>query len=152
MPPDDVRQYISWGAAVAGAAFGFFRWLESRRLKKRLGNVEADVSRLVDALIERKQPPPALIEEATTSAGRSTPALDEDVAGDQTRLREALADGIARLPEREKLVVTLYYYEELTMRESAEVLGVSESRVSQLHNTATLRLRTRLQHSNDDRP
>jgi len=59
---------------------------------------------------------------------------------------------MARLPEREKLVVTLYYYEELTMREIAVLLGVSESRVSQLHNTATLRLRTRLQHSNDDRP
>ena len=60
------------------------------------------------------------------------------------RLREALADAIARLPEREKLVVTLYYYEELTLREIGEVLGVTESRVSQLHTKAILRLKARL--------
>ena len=59
-------------------------------------------------------------------------------------MREALADAISRLPEREKLVVTLYYYEELTLREIGEVLGVTESRVSQLHTKAILRLRSRL--------
>ena len=62
----------------------------------------------------------------------------------QTEVREALADAIARLPEREKLVVTLYYYEELTLREIGEVLGVTESRVSQLHTKAVLRLKARL--------
>ena len=62
----------------------------------------------------------------------------------QTELREALADAITRLPEREKLVVTLYYYEELTLREIGEVLGVTESRVSQLHTKAILRLKARL--------
>jgi RNA polymerase sigma factor FliA len=62
----------------------------------------------------------------------------------QTELREALAEAIARLPEREKLVVTLYYYEELTLREIGEVLGVTESRVSQLHTKAILRLKARL--------
>jgi len=59
-------------------------------------------------------------------------------------MREAIADAIARLPEREKLVVTLYYYEELTLREIGEVLGVTESRVSQLHTKAILRLKARL--------
>jgi RNA polymerase sigma factor for flagellar operon FliA len=63
---------------------------------------------------------------------------------DETEMREALADAIARLPEREKLVVTLYYYEELTLREIGEVLGVTESRVSQLHTQAILRLKARL--------
>jgi RNA polymerase sigma factor FliA len=62
----------------------------------------------------------------------------------QTELREALSESIARLPEREKLVVTLYYYEELTLREIGEVLGVTESRVSQLHTKAILRLKARL--------
>ena len=66
---------------------------------------------------------------------------------DQTELREALADAISRLPEREKLVVTLYYYEELTLREIGEVLGVTESRVSQLHTKAILRLKARLSGS-----
>jgi RNA polymerase sigma factor FliA len=62
----------------------------------------------------------------------------------QTELKEALGEAIARLPEREKLVVTLYYYEELTLREIGEVLGVTESRVSQLHTKAILRMKARL--------
>ncbi len=61
-----------------------------------------------------------------------------------TELREAIADAISRLPEREKLVITLYYYEDLTLREIGEVLGVTESRVSQLHTKAILRLKARL--------
>ena len=65
----------------------------------------------------------------------------------QTEVREALADAIQRLPEREKLVITLYYYEELTLREIGEVLSVTESRVSQLHTKAILRLKVRLQGS-----
>ena len=59
-------------------------------------------------------------------------------------MKEAVGEAIARLPEREKLVVTLYYYEELTLREIGEVLGVTESRVSQLHTKAILRLKARL--------
>ena len=73
-----------------------------------------------------------------TSGPRPAEAFDE------TETREALAEAIARLPEREKLVVTLYYYEELTLREIGEVLGVTESRVSQLHTKAILRLKARL--------
>jgi RNA polymerase sigma factor FliA len=67
-----------------------------------------------------------------------------ETALDETETREALGDAISRLPEREKLVVTLYYYEELTLREIGEVLGVTESRVSQLHTKAILRLKARL--------
>ena len=59
-------------------------------------------------------------------------------------MRERVSDEIARLPEREKLVVALYYYENLTLREIGEVLGVTESRVSQLHTKAILRLKSRL--------
>ena len=69
------------------------------------------------------------------------PARELDV----TELKDRLADAIARLPEREKLVVALYYYENLTLREIGEVLGVTESRVSQLHTKAVLRLKSRLQ-------
>ena len=63
---------------------------------------------------------------------------------DQTDLRDRVAEAISRLPEREKLVIALYYYENLTLREIGEVLGVTESRVSQLHTKAVLRLRSRL--------
>ncbi len=65
----------------------------------------------------------------------------------ESEVREAVAEAIARLPEREKLVITLYYYEELTLREIGDVLGVTESRVSQLHTKAILRLKARLASS-----
>jgi len=65
----------------------------------------------------------------------------------QTELREMVADAITSLPEREKLVITLYYYEDLTLREIGEVLGVTESRVSQLHTKAILRLKARMSGS-----
>ena len=71
-------------------------------------------------------------------------APDPAAAVDQTDLRDRVADAISRLPEREKLVIALYYYENLTLREIGEVLGVTESRVSQLHTKAVLRLRGRL--------
>jgi RNA polymerase sigma factor FliA len=64
---------------------------------------------------------------------------------DMTELRDTLADAIARLPEREKIVIALYYYDGLTLREIGDVLGVTESRVSQLHTKAILRLKGRLQ-------
>ena len=54
---------------------------------------------------------------------------------------DLVAEAVARLPEREKLVVTLYYGEELTMKEVGAVLGLTESRVSQLHSQAMLRLK-----------
>jgi RNA polymerase sigma factor for flagellar operon FliA len=71
-------------------------------------------------------------------------APDPEAIVDQGELRDRIADAIAALPEREKLVVALYYYENLTLREIGEVLGVTESRVSQLHTKAVLRLRSKL--------
>lgn len=59
-------------------------------------------------------------------------------------LRRQVAQAIEGLPEKEKLVVSLYYYDELTMREIGEVLGYTESRISQMHTKAILRLRARL--------
>jgi RNA polymerase sigma factor for flagellar operon FliA len=71
-------------------------------------------------------------------------APDPEQVVNQGELRDRIADAIAALPEREKLVVALYYYENLTLREIGEVLGVTESRVSQLHTKAVLRLRSKL--------
>lgn len=58
--------------------------------------------------------------------------------------KQILADAVEKLPEKEKLVVALYYQEELTLKEIAAVLTLSESRISQLHSQAILRLRGRL--------
>lgn len=63
----------------------------------------------------------------------------------QQKFQQALSEAIAALPERERLVVSLYYDEELNLREIGKVLGVSESRVSQICSQAMLRLRARLQ-------
>jgi len=113
------------------------------------------VSDLEDSLTDISRSSIAALDElwSVSGEGDQVSLLDtiEDTTGpqpaealDETEMREALADAIARLPEREKLVVTLYYYEELTLREIGEVLGVTESRVSQLHTKAILRLKARL--------
>ena len=60
---------------------------------------------------------------------------------------EVLAKAIDSLPEKERLVISLYYFEELTMKEVGALLGVNESRVSQLHSRATLRLRGKLRRT-----
>ena len=66
-----------------------------------------------------------------------------DLLGEEN-FQQALAQAIMGLPERERLVVSLYYDEELNLREIGEVLDVSESRVSQISSQAMLRLRSRL--------
>jgi RNA polymerase sigma factor for flagellar operon FliA len=120
------------------------------------GKVGITTDELEDSLTEISRSSIAALDELWTMSGEGgdqVSLLDtiEDAEGPdpqdaltQTELREALGEAISRLPEREKLVVTLYYYEELTLREIGEVLGVTESRVSQLHTKAILRLKARL--------
>jgi RNA polymerase sigma factor FliA len=61
-----------------------------------------------------------------------------------TELKGIIAKAIDTLPEKERLMISLYYYEELTMKEIGEVLGITESRVSQIHSKAVFRLRSKL--------
>jgi RNA polymerase sigma factor FliA len=72
------------------------------------------------------------------SPGPATLAMAEEQ-------KRALASAVDQLPERERLVVSLYYYEDLTLKEIAEVLGVSEARVSQINTRAVLRLGGKLE-------
>jgi len=69
-------------------------------------------------------------------------ALEDDLLRD---LREVLAKAIDLLPEREKQLIALYYYEELTMKEIGAIFGLGEPRICQLHSQATFRLRGKLQ-------
>jgi RNA polymerase sigma factor for flagellar operon FliA len=71
-------------------------------------------------------------------------AEDPEALVERSSFRDRVADAIVALPEREKMVIALYYYESLTLREIGEILGVTESRVSQLHTKAVLRLRSKL--------
>ncbi|MCC5950854.1 MAG: RNA polymerase sigma factor WhiG [Acidimicrobiia bacterium] len=59
-------------------------------------------------------------------------------------MKQILAEAVNRMPEREKIVLTLYYYEGLTLAEIGQVLGVTESRVCQIHTKAVLQLRSRV--------
>lgn len=85
---------------------------------------------------------PAGEEGMTESLTEKIPEPLENVQRD--RFKEALANAIAGLPERERLVMSLYYKEELNLRETGEVLGVSESRVCQIHSQALIRLKSRM--------
>lgn len=78
-----------------------------------------------------------------------TEAPDPSKAYRVQAIKETLAGAIERLPERERIVIGLYYYEGLTLKEIGEVLGVTESRVSQLHTKAVLRLRGRIKEDLD---
>ena len=66
---------------------------------------------------------------------------------EEAEFMAAVVDAIDHLPEREKLVMSLYYVEELNLKEIGEVLGVTESRVSQILSTVVKKLRQQLQVS-----
>ena len=134
-------------------------------LESRLGRppTDAEIAKkldvteeeLGDSLLDISRSSIAALDELwTSSSGSGDPVALIDTIEDPlaaapeaelavTEIKEVLGDAIAALPEREKLVVTLYYFEELTLREIGEVLGVTESRVSQLHTKAVLRLKAR---------
>lgn len=70
--------------------------------------------------------------------------MNPDVMVEREEIKQHIMEAIKKLPDREKKVVVLYYYEDLTLKEIGEVLEVTESRVSQLHTKAIMRLRGRL--------
>lgn len=86
--------------------------------------------------------------EEVPTTGEPGVASNSPTPLDQIQKREfqnSLADAIGTLPEREQLVLSLYYDDELNLKEIGEVIGVSESRVSQIHSQAALRLRAKLE-------
>ena len=84
--------------------------------------------------------------EGSTTLGDTIPDKGEGPAAayEVEELKQILAGAINRLGEREKIVLTLYYYEGLTLAEIGQVLGVTESRVCQIHTKAILQLRSRM--------
>lgn len=73
-------------------------------------------------------------------------SVQPDVRLNLDQIYQIVADAIDRLPEKERLVISLYYYDELTMKEIGEIMNITESRVSQIHTKAILRLRSKLIH------
>ena len=127
-----------------------------RRLEHRLGRAPAEREIaaamelsleeyhqiLHDSVASRLFSFDALIEEGGQPVQEEKDLVVDEVT--QAAMRQALAEAISQLPEREALVLSLYYDEELNLKEIGEVLGVSESRVSQIHSQAVARLRARL--------
>lgn len=74
----------------------------------------------------------------------SPSSLNPDVIVERDEIKRVIVESIHDLPEKEKMVIVLYYYEDLTFKEIGQVLNVSESRISQLHTRANLRLRAKL--------
>jgi RNA polymerase sigma factor for flagellar operon FliA len=75
---------------------------------------------------------------------KDSTALDPQAMAEHSEARQLLARAVEQLPDREKVVVSLYYFEGLTLAEIGRVLGVTESRICQLHTKAVLHLRTKL--------
>jgi RNA polymerase sigma factor FliA len=133
-----------------------------RSLSSRLGNAptEGEVAEEMELSLEEYQQLLGELSGLELGSLNALPADDDGVealallpAGPEddpflrcqtSEMRSLLANAIAELPERERLVLTLYYYEELTMKEVGVTLGVVESRVSQLHSSAMARLRVAL--------
>ena len=77
-------------------------------------------------------------------------ALNPYTTVSQKDSREKIKEGIVTLPEKQRLVLSLYYYEDLNLKEIGRVLDVTESRVSQLHTQAIIRLKSKLRTHWDD--
>ncbi|AZM94282.1 RNA polymerase sigma factor FliA [Vreelandella venusta] len=128
-----------------------------RRLEQQLGRPpeEGEIARDLDMPLSEYQqllndtnsgqllPFEELVAEGAESVKDEATNLPFDQFLDQQQ-RQSLIDAIDALPEREKLLMALYYQEELNLKEVGAVLGVTESRVSQLHSQAISRLRARL--------
>jgi RNA polymerase sigma factor for flagellar operon FliA len=96
----------------------------------QMGNVAGDEAESFDLI------------ESAPSAGKDNP-FELCLEGE---MKAELAAAVSRMSEREQLILSLYYYEELTMKEVSEVVGIAVSRVSQIHAAAMLKLRVSLAH------
>ena len=123
----------------------------SERLEARLGRSpsETELAAELDLAVSDLGPmePAAEMVESTAELDgvvRDPNAIDPHEVLAHRELLRILVDAIESLTEKERLVMTLYYYEDLTMKGVGEVLGVNESRVSQIHKKAVRTLRKRL--------
>lgn len=109
-------------------------------LQDQLGEISALGFVALDELVEPGERGSAAIGDLVADPR----AVDPGGSFEQQESRYVLIDAISRLVERERLVITLYYYEGLTLAEIGAVLGVTESRICQIHTKAVLSLRNRL--------
>jgi RNA polymerase sigma factor for flagellar operon FliA len=139
-------------------------YTESRRVEQAIASLEQSLGRSPDdeevagclgvdineyrRMLEKIAPVTLLPLDSDRRQNQAVDDLDRDTGTEGIlenitleETKRELADGISRLPEKEKLVVSLYYYDGLSLKEIGKVLGVTESRISQLHTQAVIRLR-----------
>ena len=151
--PRSIRQKASQvDKVVQGLQVKLRRTPEDDEVAKEMG---LSLEQFHDTLNETKSIPIFSLEDLgiAKESGEQQSLLDclagKADADPQTQIRlielkEIIAKAIDTLPEKERLMVSLYYYEELTMKEIGAVLEITESRVSQIHSKAVYRLRTKL--------
>jgi RNA polymerase sigma factor for flagellar operon FliA len=109
-------------------------------VRKFLGQLSlVNVVALDELLVDDDGSAPRLVDTLQDSS-----ALDPQAMAEHGEARQLLARAVEQLPDREKVVVSLYYFEGLTLADIGRVLGVTESRICQLHTKAVLHLRTKL--------
>jgi RNA polymerase sigma factor for flagellar operon FliA len=114
--------------------------MDVEEIRKFLGQLSlVNVVALDELLVDDDGSAPRLVDTL-----RDTAALDPQAMAEHGEARQLLARAVEQLPEREKVVVSLYYFEGLTLADIGRVLGVTESRICQLHTKAVLHLRTKL--------
>ena len=143
------HKYRQVTEAIAAIERETGRAAESTEIAERLGIAIDEYHKiLTDSAGSRLFSLEETLDEPT--AARQPPASEEARPEDELeRLQfgERLADAIGKLPEREQLVLSLYYERELNLKEIGAVLGVTESRVCQIHGQALLRLRAGMDHA-----
>jgi RNA polymerase sigma factor FliA len=114
--------------------------MDVEEIRKFLGQLSlVNVVALDELLVDDDGSAPRLVDTLRDNA-----ALDPQAMAEHGEARQLLARAVEQLPEREKVVVSLYYFEGLTLADIGRVLGVTESRICQLHTKAVLHLRSKL--------
>jgi RNA polymerase sigma factor for flagellar operon FliA len=114
--------------------------MDVEEIRKFLGQLSlVNVVALDELLVDDEGSAPRLVDTL-----KDTSALDPQAMAEHGEARQLLARAVEQLPEREKVVVSLYYFEGLTLADIGRVLGVTESRICQLHTKAVLHLRGKL--------
>lgn len=114
--------------------------IDSDKLQALLSQLNGLTLVSLEELLENR------MEDRAIDCGQDNENNQPESVAEIRALSNELAKAIEGLPERERLVIALYYYEELTYKEIGRVMNISESRVSQLHSKAVLRLKNRMQH------
>lgn len=137
--PVSLRQKVrKYEHAVSDLEFKLGRAASNQEIAECMGITNEELSVLINQInVATIIPLEEYIKAESATGGISAPSENLELK----EVQESLAAAIEKLPEKERIVVTLYYYEELTLKEISVILKLSEARISQLHTKAVFRMR-----------